>query len=888
MNITGPFKIVEWMRRLSTLLRRGKFDRELAEEMRLHRELRERELRARGMDADEASRLSRKQFGNESLWQDRSRTAWGWTGLETLLRDCLYASRSLLKAPTYAATAALTLVLGIGASTAIFSVVNTVLLRPLHYADSSRLLRLEEKHQGWESVAFSYATYLDLARAPLPSIPSVAGYRPFSFNVTGGGEPEQVDGAFISANLFSTLGVYPELGRPFTADEQREGANHVVILSYGLWQGRFGGAPDVLGKTLRVSDAPYEIVGVMPAGFQFPDQTSWLPGSGTMGLWIPMPFDGELTANRRSHLIKSIGRLAPGATLAEARAELDSLARQINQRFPGVDEGMGIGAWNLKQRMTAHVQPALLVLLGAVALMVLAACANVANLVLIRNTSRSREFAVRAALGASRGRLLRQSLVESALLGLAGGAGGVLLAVWSVRLIAALGLQDVPRLSEVRVDGYVLAFAFGLSLSTALLFGAVPALQSCWTDPNDSLKQGAKGSTSSKGTRLRAALVVAEVSLALMLLVGAGLLINSFVRLSQVSPGFDEKNLLTMSLFLSPARYDSRGPEIASFLETVAGRARSVPGVVSATVVNSLPVKGGVNTDFEIVGRPKGKQDLDADVRIADENYLETMRIPLLRGRWFNRFDTARNKKVIVISAAMARKYWPDENPVGAQVTMLDWGPPLTGEIVGVVGDIRDALDQPASSFFYWPERQFPSIFASLVVRTAGEPSRSAQAVKEAVWSVDPAQSVASVQTMEEILAGSVARRRMQTALVGAFAALALLLAVVGIYGVLAYSVSERTREMGIRMALGANAVSVRNLVLREGSALTSIGLAIGLAGAIALAGVLSTQLYGIAPRDPATLAGITLLLAVVSMAACYLPARRATRVDPVVALRHE
>jgi putative ABC transport system permease protein len=538
--------------------------------------------------------------------------------------------------------------------------------------------------------------------------------------------------------------------------------------------------------------------------------------------------------------------------------------------------------------MTAHVQPALLVLLGAVALMVLAACANVANLVLIRNTNRAREFAVRAALGASRGRLLRQNLAESMVLGLAGGIGGVLLALWAVKLIATFGPQDVPRLSEVQLDGYVLAFAICLSLATAALFGAIPAAQACSTDPNESLKEGAKGTTSSKGTRLRSALVVAEVSLALMLLAGGGLLANSFVRLSEVSPGFDVGNVLTMSLFLSPAKYNDHAGAIAPFLEEVAKRVRAVPGVISAAIVDSLPVKGGVSTDFEIVGRPKTKADLDADVRIADENYLDTMRIPLLRGRWFSRFDTEHSTKVIVISAAMAQKYWPNENPIGAQVTMLDWGPPLTGEIVGVVGDIKDALDQPASSFFYWPERQFPSIFANLVVKTSEDPVSMVSAVKAAVWSVDRNQSVASVQTMEQVLANSLARHRMQTALVGAFASLALLMAIIGIFGVMAYSVSERTREMGIRIALGANARSVRSLVLRQGLWLTCVGSGIGLAGAVALAGALSNQLYGLEPRDPATLASVTLLLGGIAVAACYIPAWRATRVDPVVALRHE
>jgi putative ABC transport system permease protein len=880
--------IGETWRRAGMLVRGEKFARELDEEMRAHREMKDLELRQAGISEEEARHRTAREFGNATWLQEESRGRWGWNWIEDLVKDFAYGARGLRKSPGFTATAVITLILGIGATTAIFSVVNTVLLQPLRYSEPGQLVRIEEKHQGWDTVGISHATYIDVAKGQYRTLGAVAGYRPFSFNVTGDGEPEQVNGAFVSANLFSTLGVMPELGRGFTVDEQREGANHVVVLSYALWQRRFGGDAKVIGKTMRVSDTAHEIVGVMPARFTFPDQTSWLPGSGVMGLWTPLMIEGESAKNRRSHIVRSIGRLAPGASLAAAQAELERVAQRINEENPGVDPGMGIGAWNLKQRMTARVQPALLVLLGAVGLMVLAACANVANLVLMRNTGRAREFAVRAALGAGRARLLRQSFVESTLLGLAGGAGGVLLAEWSVRLIAALGPQDVPRLSEVRVDGAVLAFAMGLSMATAMIFGAVPAAQACWADPNQSLKEGAKGTASAKGARLRGALVVAEVALTLMLLTGGGLLVNSFARLSQVAPGFDEKHVLTMSLFLSPAKYGGRDAEIAPFLESVVERARAVPGVVSAGIVNSLPVKGGVGTDFVIVGRPKGKEDLDADVRIADENYLQTMRIPLLRGRWFKRFDTERSKKVLVISQAMAQKYWPNENPIGAQVTMLDWGPPLTGEIVGVVGDIKDALDQPASSFFYWPERQFPSIFASLVVRTAGEPTGVAGAVKAAIWSIDANQSVAAVQTMEQVLADSVSRRKMQTALLGVFAALALLMAMVGIYGVMAYSVSARGREIGIRMALGADVGAVRNLVLGEGMRWTATGVALGLAGAVGLAGVLSSLLYGVSPRDPGTLIGVTLLLVAVAMLACYVPARRAMNVDPMKTLRTE
>jgi putative ABC transport system permease protein len=881
--------IGEMWRRVAMLMRRDKFEAELREEMRAHREMKERELREEGMSAEEARYRASREFGNTAWLQEESRGRWGWDWLEDLAQDFAYGARGLRKSPGFTATAVITLILGIGATTAIFSVVNGVLLRPLRYAEPGQLVRIEEKHRGWDSVAFSHATYRDLVTRKYQALTAIAGYRPFSFNVTGGAEPEQVDGALVSANIFSVLGVAPELGRGFTEEEQRNGADHVVVLSYGLWQRRFGGDPEIIGKTIRVSDTPREIVGVMPARFEFPDKTQWLPGAGVAGLWVPLAINGPFADNRKSHLVKAIGRLAPGASLAAAQGELDGLAQGINEQYPGVDPGLGIGAWNLQRRMTEKVRPALLVLLGAVGLMVLAACANVANLVLMRNTGRSREFAVRVALGAGRGRLLRQCFVESLLLGVGGGVGGILLASWSMKLIAAFGPQDIPRLNEARIDGQVLAFAMGLSLLTAAIFGAAPAAGASGADPNESLKEGAKGTTSAKGNRLRGTLVVAEMALALMLLAGGGLLINSFVRLAHVSPGFDESHLLTMSVFLSPEKYAERQNAIAPFLESVEERTRALPGVVSVGVVNSLPIKGGVNTDFEIVGRPRvGSESFDADVRIATDSYFATMRIPLLRGRSFNAFDTESSAKVMVISQAMAQKYWPNEDPIGKRVTMLNWGPPLTGEIVGIVGDVKDALDYPATSFFYWPERQFPSVFAALVVRTTGDPMDMAASVKAAVWSVDPNQPVSAVQSMEQVLANSVGRLRMQTVLLGVFAGLALLMAMVGIYGVMAYSVSGRAREIGIRMALGASGSAVRRLILGEGLFWTTIGTGLGLAGAVALAGVLSSLLFGVSPRDPWTLLCATLLLVGVAMMACYLPARRAMQVDPMKTLRAE
>jgi predicted permease len=871
-------KAGEVWRRIAMLLRRDDAARGLDDEMRLHREMKERELIADGVEADEARHAAARAFGNSTLLSERGREAWGWRWLEDLAQDCGFAIRGLRKSPGYTATAVVTLILGIGATTAIFSMVNTVLLRPLPYADPARLVRIEENHDG--ATNFSFANYLDLRALRLKAIERLGVYRPWTFNVSGGAEPAQVEGAMISADLFDALGLAPELGRGFMDDEQRDGADNVAVLSNGLWQRQFGSDPSVVGKTIRVSDVPHVIVGVMPAGFEFPQGAR---------IYTPLVIGSEIRKNRRSHLLHVVGRLRAGATATHAEAELRSFVEAVMKENPGVDTGFQVAVGGLHERITAPVRPALLVLLGAVGLVLLTACANVANLVLMRNTTRVREFAVRAALGAAHGRLLRQCLAESAVLGLVGATGGVLLAIWCVKLIVAFGPGGVPRLDEVRVDGIVLAFAAGLSLMTAMVFGAVPAVEASRTDPNSALKEGARGSSSGRGGRLRGALVVAEIALALMLLAGSGLLINSFVRLSKVWPGYDEKNLLTANLFLSPTRYqDAR---IAPFFEQLLERVRTIPGVEAAAVVNTLPLSRGAATDFVIEGRPAPApgDEPSADIRVIAGDYFSTLRIPLLRGRWFEPRETENSTRVMVINRGMAERYWPGENPIGKRVTMMDWGPPLTGEIVGVVGDVKaDSLDAPVGYTIYWPERQFPSIFDNLVVRTTRDPVQVATALKVAVHAFDPDLPVASIATMEERLATSVKPRRVQTVLLGVFAALALSMAIVGIYGVMAYSVSGRRREIGIRMALGADASAVRNLVLREGLLWAALGTTLGLAAALALASVLSSLLYGVKPRDPATMGGVTLLLVIVAMLACYLPARRAAKLDAMKTLRAE
>ncbi len=883
--------IGEMWRRVAGLVRRDRLAREIDEEMRLHRESRERELIAGGMDREEARYAATRAFGNATALSERGLEAWGWRWLEDLVHDAAFGLRALRKSPGYALTAVATLVLGIGATTAIFSVVNMVLLRPLPYADAGQLVQLQENHidgGGFPGTAFaenfSYANWLDLNATHQKSLEIVGAYRPWTFNVSrgtanSGAEPVQADGVMISPELFEVLGATPELGRGFTSDEQQPGAANVAILSYRLWQSQFGGDPSALGKTLNVSDVPRLIVGVMPAGFGFPDDAR---------IWTPLVKD-ELRANRKSHLLGVIGRLATGASRQQAESELRAFADGIQEQNPGVDPGFQVTVRNLHERITSPVRPALLVLVGAVGLLLLAACANVANLVLMRNTTRVREFAVRAALGAGNGRLLRQCLVESALLGLAGAAGGVVLTIWCLKLVIAFGPKDIPRLMDVRADGVVLAFAVGLSLLTTMIFGGVPALAASRTDPNEALKEGAKGTTSVRGAKLRGALVVAEIALALMLLSGGGLLMNSFLRLSHVWPGFDARNMLTANLFLPPNHYTPK--QIAPFFDRVLERVRAIPGVEYAAVVNTLPVSGGAATNFVVEGHPRPKTDEEpsADIRVVAGDYFTTMRIPLLRGRWFDAHDTATSVTVMVINQTMAEKLWPVENPVGKRVTMYNWGPPLTGEIVGVAGNVKsEALDAAPGYMIYWPEPQFPSIFNNIVVRTSGDPMRVAASLKAAVWSVDRDLPLADIAAMESRLKNSVGSRRVQTMVLCGFALLALSIATIGIYGAMAYSVGGRMREIGIRVALGADPASVRGLVLGEGLRWAGIGIALGLAGALALGGLLSSLLYGVAGRDPVTLGAASVALLGVAAAACYLPARRATRVDAMRILRAE
>ncbi|HKV26847.1 MAG TPA: ABC transporter permease [Candidatus Acidoferrales bacterium] len=803
--------------------------------------------------------------------------------MNTLLKDVRYGLRVLAKSPGFTAVALLTLAIGIGANTAIFSVVSAVLLRPLPYPNHNSLLRIEETHPGENSTALSYATFLDFER-DVAAVQNASAFRPWVFNVTGEGEPEQVPGAMVSGNFFAALGSKPLLGRVLRKeDDQPGGDNRVTVLSYAFWQRRYGGQRTIVGRTVQVNTQDFVVIGVMPPGFNFPEQAE---------MWCPLVPGGGLHHNRRAHLLTVIGNLAQGISPGSAKGELASFAARVTRENPGVDDpGLAITAVSLKNSLVAPVRPALVILIFAVGLLLLIACANVANLLLARAAARRKEIAIRLAIGAGRSRLVRQLLTESVLLALLGGILGLSVASWSLSFIVAANAKNIPQLVGVSLDWRVLAFTLLVSVLTGVLFGLVPALAGIKTDLNASLKESAPVITGGTRRASNEALIVLQFALALVLLAGAGLLGNSFVRLLRVNSGFNPKNVLTMQVFLSPVQFPEGNPKGAVVLHQMLERVRALPGVRSAGLVISLPLAGGPSTDFVIAGRPTPRlgDEPSADIRVIDPGYLSTMQIPLLAGREFTERDNQNSARVMIINQTMARKFWPHESPIGKRVTMKDWGPPLTGEIVGVVGDVKiNGLDAASGPAIYWPYSQFPVNFNAIVVRSDADPVRLVSAVKSRIWSVDKNQPISKIATMEQVLSDSIAQRRLYLVLLGVFASAALLLAAVGIYGVMSYSVSRRTHEIGIRLALGAGQTEILKLVLGRGTKLALLGVTTGIVAAVILTRLMSSLLFGVNATDPATFAAVAALLMLVALAACYIPARRAMHVDPMVALRHE
>ncbi|MFN2493624.1 MAG: ABC transporter permease [Pyrinomonadaceae bacterium] len=801
--------------------------------------------------------------------------------METLLRDLRYGIRSLLRRPGFTLIAVATLALGIGANTAIFSFVNGILLRPLPYRDPGRLVVLDENapKQGIKSFAVSYPNFVDW-REQNQVFEDVAAYQEGSYSLVGIGDPEQIPGARVSHGLFELLGVAPKLGRTITAEEDRPETNDAVIISHTLWQQSFASAENAVGQALRVNGRTRTIVGVMPPGFKFPE---------TAELWVPMALNEKLFT-RTDHGLRAIARLKPNVTLDQARAQMSNIARRIEEANPVTNEGLGVDVYPLRDRLTGDYRSALLILLGVVAFVLLIACANVANLLLARSSARHQEFAVRAALGASRARIVRQLLTESVLLSVLGAAFGVLLAVWARNLLLAAIPGDMPFWMNFDLDLSVLSFTFAISLITALIFGAVPALHGSKTDLNEALKEaGRSGSTTH--SRLRGLLVVAEVALSLVLLVGAGLMVRSFAKLTQVDSGMNPEHVLTVEVPLPRAKYSEESQQSAFFQQLVT-RVGALPGASSVAAVSDLPLRGGWGRSLTVEGHPVlsvGQAPM-INHAVITPNYFQTMAIPLRAGRDFGDADHAQAIRVTIVDERLARQYWPGESPLGKRIR---FGPPESNEpwhtIVGVAGAVRhERLDRETRQSIYVPFLQIPVRDMTVAVRTSVDPGTLAGAVRKQVLELDKDQPVTNVMTMDAVVSRSVWQQRFYTMLFGIFGGLALVLAAVGIYGVMSYAVTQRTQEIGIRMALGARAVDVLKLVIRNGMALITMGVVIGLVGAVLLTRLLASLLFGITPTDTLTFVTVSGVLIFVALLACYVPARRATKVDPLVALRYE
>jgi putative ABC transport system permease protein len=872
------------------LFRRRKYDEELDKELRLHLDLHADELIAQGYSPEEARRQARLALGGPEQVKEKCREAHGTRWLLDLLQDLRYGLRSLRKNPGFASVAILTLALGIGANTAIFSVVNAILLRPLPYDNSERIVRIGGTNLRKTRTlgTFSPQDFFDW-RERSTSFETMAAYDGWSPGLTGAeGEPERVEAAKVSSGFFDVLKASPMLGRVFLPSDEQRGNHFSVVLSHRLWQRRFGSDPDIVSRGLTLNGQSFTVIGVMPASFAGPKFSGGDFESAE--LWVTFAPDLSQWSRDGRSVDAAIARLKPGVSLEQAQAELSLIAAQLQQQYPDTNAGTGGAVVSLHEQLVAGVRPALLVFLAAVGLVLLIACANVANLLLARSAARQKEMAVRTALGAGRLRIIRQLLTESVLLAALSGAIGVLLAWWAVGVLTSLGSGFLPQLGGTRIDARVLVSTLAVSLLTGVAFGLAPALAASQPDLNETLKESGRNLTGGINRRnVRGLLVITEVALSLLLLVGAGLLLKSFVRLQRVSPGFEARNVLTMNVFLSGARYPEDWQH-AAFFDQVLQRLRSLPGVESAGVVSNLPISGNFDQiSFYVEGQPVAEREDIPDVEryMVDPNYFQTMRIPLRGGRFFNEGDRAAAPPVAIINESVADRFWPGEDPIGKRVRTDPSRPWLT--VVGVAGDVRHSgLETAPNLQLYLAHQQSPSQFMTFVVRSVNHPEAQISAVREQVWAVDKDQPVYDLRTMEQLLSESLAQRRFTMLLLGIFAGVALVLAVSGLYGVMSYTVVQRTHEIGLRMALGAQSGDVLKLVVGGGLKLVMIGVVIGLAAAFVLTRVMSSLLFGVSATDPTTFITTSLVLTSVAMLASYIPARRATKVDPLVALRYE
>ena len=879
--------------RLRALRGRENVINDIDREIRSHLELQvEANIKA-GMSPAEAREQALRSFGNVNKAVDAAYDVKGGGVFESLMQDVRYGLRMLTKHKAFTAVAVITLALGIGANTAIFSVVNELLLRPLPFRNAEQIVMLwEVTPQGRHQNTTSRANFRSW-RDQNSSFQHIAAFTDQRLNLTGNGEPEELSVQFGTPELFKVLGVDPLLGRTFSPDDDGPGKPPVAVLSYALWQRRFGGQTNVIGQTITLNGDKFSIIGVMPASFQF--HIKHRSGTGRPAeLWTILPMPLGPGVNERGRFLSAVGRLKDGVSVEQAGAELRTIEARLSDEVPQYNKNYSAEVLPLREQFFGNVRRPLWLMLGAVGFVLLIACANVANLLLSLATSREKEIALRAALGARRSRIIRQLLTESLLLALLGSLLGLGFAWVGIKALIMISPRDLISLQSVGLNTSVLLWTLGISLLTGIIFGLAPALHISRLNLNDSLKEGGKSESAqaSGSRRLRSALVVSEVALAVVLLASAGLLIKSFLRLQQVDRGFNTDNILTMVIRLPDAAY-SQDPQIVNFFAQALERIRSLPSVGSAGMVNFLPLYGGLgsNTGFKIEGRPEQPlgQGPSTDVRVADAGYFPTMGIPLLRGRDFSEQEQREARHVILINEALARKHFPNEDPIGKRLDVGMFETPIWAEIVGVVGNVRyDSLIDESPPAVYFPHPDLTYSFMTLVVRTDGDPAAIAPAVQREIRSLDPNQPVSDVRTMNQVMSEWVSRSRFNTLLLGLFAALATLLSAVGIFGVMNYSVALRTRELGLRLAIGAQPRQVLLLVLKQGLLLTVLGVVVGLAGAFALTRLLSGLLFGVEAIDVSTFTTISLFLIIVSLLACYLPARRAMRIDPLQALRYE